>query len=212
MSTLRVGNITATGGTGTVTVPTGNQISQVDRPAGMFLIKPTSVTVAGAGSSSSVSDSGAVTFTSTTSLSINGCFTSEFKNYKVVMDFDTGNSGVNMQCRMRLSGTDNTTSNAYVAQRIAVNNTTVAGLRQTLTEWVVGSADSTSTNALWLEFIRPFLADQTGMQFYSLDSYLSAYQTTGVGTHNQTTSYDGFSVYPNGGTITGTLMVYGYRQ
>lgn len=175
---------------------------------GLRAVDPTSVTVTGVGSSGTVGANGLVTFGTAASVSINGCFSSTFRNYLAVIDFDAS-TGVNMQVRMRAGGTDNTTANSYVRQRLEAGSTTVIGLRSTTNEWNIGSGSANLPNGSWVSFLRPFLASATAFEFVTLDSLSGAYYLTGVATHNQATSYDGFSFYPTTGSISGTVTVYG---
>lgn len=178
---------------------------------GLRAIVPTSVTVTGAGSSASVGANGLITFSTAESVSINGVFSSAFRNYAFVGDADSSAATPSMYTRLRVGGADNSTANAYVAQRITGNNTTVGGGRVTSTQWDVGSTfASVSTNGFSGNFYRPFLADTTAMEIKVADSESSGYFISAIGTHNQNTSYDGFTLIMSTGNMTGTLVIYGY--
>ena len=99
--------------------------------AGLKLIVPSSV----AGSGVSVSASGKVSFTAATTININGVFSATYDNYLVVLRglADSGTPAI--YGRMRLSGSDNATANAYVTQSLNADGATVSGGRTTASEW-----------------------------------------------------------------------------
>jgi hypothetical protein len=179
---------------------------------GLNEVIPSSVAV-GSGTAT-VGTNGKVSFTSVgTNLSINGCFSSTYTNYKVVMDFDdTGANGTNM--RLRAGGTDNTTASSYVSQSLQAQNSTVSTTRVTLNYWsdpFFGSA--TATNAVEINFYRPFDADTTAFTTLAVCAAGGGILFTAAGTHNQNTSYDGFTVtIGSTDTLTGALRVYGWNE
>jgi hypothetical protein len=184
--------------------------TQTTGQVGFVRVVPSSAAVAGAGSTQSVSSEGKVTYSTATSVSVNGCFSSQYTNYMVVMDYDASSASANLHIRLRVSGTDDSTSNAYVLQKLTMNSTTVSGARNTSTQWdTIGTFANVATNAFKMNVYRPFLADTTAFDSHSSDSYLNAYTIIGNGTHTQNTSYDGFTFICSSGTITGSIYVYG---
>lgn len=171
---------------------------------------PTSVTVSGGGSSGSVSASGTVTFTTCATVSLNGCFTATYDNYLVVCDLDGSVADADMEFRMRVGGSDNSTASSYTRQDISANGAAISTARTSSSAGRLGAVSSTSTNGFTVAFFRPFLADNTAIIAESASGYLSAYSRYITGTHNQNTSYDGFSLLPTSGTITGKISVYGF--
>lgn len=182
------------------------------RPVGIQTMIPTSVDVAGAGSSASVGSYGKVTFSAATSVSLNGCFTSAFTNYRVVCDFDASASAMDVRARLRVGGTDNSTASSYIRQEINGNNTTLGGNRVTTDVWRLGGGSSNYTNGFSADIYRPFLADSTACFTNSANSELNPYITIASQMHTQNTSYDGLSLIASTGTITGAVYVYGYGE
>jgi hypothetical protein len=74
------------------------------------------------------------------------------------------------------------------------------------------SSINTSRNAITANIFSPNLAQFT--QILSHGNYGAAsstiYMTSGA--HEVATAYDGMTLYPTSGTITGTLRVYGYQN
>jgi len=143
------------------------------------------------------------------SVSIDNCFTSTYRNY--VIHFDaTISTLTNITFRLRASGSDDSGSN-YQLQELTANGSSVSGGRSLQTQWFVGYADTDPT-AGFLYLFRPQLAEKTiGFGEYTGEaaSGSQTLQKTVLG-HTQTTSYDGFSLIALAGNLTGQIYVYGY--
>ena len=75
---------------------------------GMRLIVPSSV------ANGTISSSGAVSFTAQSSVSLNGCFSSTYDNYRILIDLSTTSGAGNaITIQWRASGT-NATGNDYI--------------------------------------------------------------------------------------------------
>jgi len=176
--------------------------------AGLKLIVPSSV----AGSGVSVSSSGKVTFTAATGININGCFTSSYDNYLVVIRANADSSASGMKLRFRAGGTDNSTASSYVTQNLLASSTTVSGTRTTnnITTDIL-AAYATQRAGAHLYFYGPYLAQPTaGRSVTALDNS-SATITDCAFTHNQSTAYDGFTLIGDT-NMTGALTIYGLSQ
>ena len=182
--------------------------------AGLKLIVPTSATATGAGSSASVSATGKVTFTSAVTTSVNGCFTSTYDNYLVVVRTKDTIDGQGFELRLRVGGSDASGSN-YVFQQMHANNTTVAGSRTTgqTKAQVMLTSDTTYGQGTHLYFYQPALAQPTlirGVSATTFSSVASLYDY--VATHSLSTAYDGFTLLNPNGNSTGALTIYGFSQ
>lgn len=138
-------------------------------------------------------------------------FSATYANYKIYISGTIATGVAGITARMRVGGSDNSTASSYVGQRLALDNTTVAGSRVTDTNWDLGGFDTTLVNALEIDLINPFAASATGMFFRTSRSTSGAYFHIGSGTHNQTVSYDSFTFYSSN-NLTGTVSVYGYNK
>jgi hypothetical protein len=174
---------------------------QKSNRTGLQLVVPTSAT------NGTVSANGAVTFSSASSVSINGCFNSSYSNYLIEMDFRASVSmSVNVQ--MSLLGTPASTA-AYSRQRLASYGSTTAsnnGTAQTSWNMITGYLESSATIKLY----KPALADLTRFQSTSM-SYGDEMWSTG-GVHALSTSYDGLVLTASTGNISGTIRIYGYNN
>jgi hypothetical protein len=171
--------------------------------SGMDLITPTSV----AGSGVTLSG-GQVTFTASTTVSVNGCFTSAYANYWVIFE-GVQSAGQSVDVRLRASGTDASGSN-YTRQLLSGQTGTPGAASVTGTLWDVVSVGDADAMVGEMILRRPNLAQTT---LFSSQGGRGTYLTVLTGLHSLTTQYDGLSLLAAGGTnITGTLRIYGLRN
>jgi hypothetical protein len=173
---------------------------------GLAIVTPTSIANSGGSASAS---GGAVTFSAVNSISLNGVFTSAYKNYRVLWDSDPS-ANVTTAMRLRVSGTDNSSINYWWAQ--AVGNYAGSGTASGAsgqTAWTITSTDA-GTSPSWgsMDVMGPQVAENTA--FLGLTAYSQAAGSFS-GAFFNSTQFDGFTIYPGSGTITGSLRVYGYK-
>lgn len=196
------GLVKTTGNTGTVDLSGATVV----KGAGMDLIVPTSVT------GGTFSASGAISFSASTEIDVDGCFSAAYDNYLLSIRYSSS-------------------GNAYLTQRLRASGSNVATstyawtLGQVSTSAVspeTGSASATSISATYsgtgrncgleTRFFSPFLADQT-LTINDSSSFGSLiYRYIGNGLNTNTISYNGIALIPSTGTITGTLRIYGYHN
>jgi len=188
-----------------------NRLSDVVGPAnGLVKVTPASIAV-GSGSGS-VDTNGSVTFTSASSVSLNSCFTSLYRNYIVIYDSSTGGSGSgNTYFRLRQAGSDDSAStyeygvfSIYSAPGSGVNqysgNNNIAELNQTF-------------GPTQINMYSPQLAINTRWHFNAAVNYSTggAGAQLGGGYKKDTKQYDGFTLFNGATTMNGTMSVYGYN-
>ena len=179
---------------------------------GLVQIIPTSI--ANTNGTSSIGARGTVTFNAVNSLSLNGVFTSTYKNYKI---FWIGRHSTTTGCNMRLraSGTDNSASdNSYAA---TYSNSSGGPFR-----YAQGLNTSFETGAAWDQYNQkeitlsnPTDTTYEKMFFLTWASRNSSNAYEGgvyAGWKANTTSFDGFSLIPQSGTMLGQISVYGIRE
>lgn len=176
-------------------------------PMGLVAVAPTSI--ANSGGSASLSDY-TVSFSGVSSVSLNGVFSGDYDNYRVVLSISDASAGGNTYFRVRASSSDLTTSYYY-------------GFRYT--NFGGSGGDSVGSNAGYVlltyaptgatsasaDIIAPYLAQKTTIHFHGINTETAGNSRSGSGMVNNSTAYDGFTIYPASGTITGTISVYGYR-
>jgi hypothetical protein len=202
--------ITGTGAFTGATTINGLSLPSDNLQPGFNLITPTSIAYSNGSASAS---GGAVTFSGVSSVSLNGCFSATYDNYRIMLNITSATVGSQaVVMRMRSTGTDNSSSLYGITQIYSVfsgtsisagNNSSAA------TSWVIKYLNDTASTSAALDIIAPNLTARTIMQ--SNGANLDAWSIY-MGNHNSTTQFDGFSVYLASGNMTGTLRVYGYRN
>lgn len=170
---------------------------------GMDLITPTSV----AGSGVTLSG-GQVSFSAATSVSINGCFSTTYDNY-ILTYAGTVSADMQFRIRMRLSGTDASGSNYNHYQ--GVGTATWSGGTATTTSMPVAGHINGGEEAFSAEIYNPALAKNTLFISNGLDAVRTRLDIY-LGNHAVATAYDGMTIFPTAGTMTGIFRVYGLRN
>ena len=170
--------------------------------SGMDLITPTSV----AGSGVTLSG-GQVSFSAATAVSVNGCFTSAYDNYQIVVE---GVQSIpnTVALRLRASGADAAGSN-YIYQILSGSTTSAAAANYTATFFDYFSVGTTNVMVAEATIRRPNLAQTTLIAY---QGGRETYVAIATGYHSLTTQYDGFSLIPTTGNLTGTVRIYGLRN
>jgi hypothetical protein len=186
--------------------------SKVDYPSGGAdgdaLIKDGTSAVWGAAGALTLITS--ESFSAVSSVSVNGCFTSTYQNYRILISATSSADNQNA-FRLRASGSDNSTANSYTFQDFVADGNFVGGGRTTGTSANFARFGGDINYAV-LEFTQVAEAKATGFISLSQAGVSGGLIYQYVGRHNQTVAYDGFTIFPPSGTITGTLRVYGYRN
>jgi len=185
--------------------------------AGMRLIVPTSVAV-GSGSGSA-NAAGFVTFSGVSSVSLNGIFSSTYDNYKIVLSLSAMSAQARVLARLRASGTD-TSGTDYHTYGIGIDNsmTTKTTNLNSTTSWGFAEGNASDGNVVIssIDLANPFIAAKTkGVEQYAgITSSGSAFAISMNCQlfHQLATSYDGLTIFPGSGTMSGTIGVYGYKD
>jgi hypothetical protein len=178
---------------------------------GLIPVAPTSIANTG-GSASTTSFT--TTFTTVSSISLNGVFTSSYDNYRVLVKFTAASASAIYNMRMRASGADNTAA-SYNRQNILGQAASASASKATSqTTWLMGQNNSSTTyNFQIYDFYGPQRTEiTTSMALIGeLDAgdYIAKAQTL---IHASTTAFDGLSMYPDSGTISGRIVVLAYRK
>ena len=151
------------------------------------------------------------TVSAVSSVSIDNVFSSTYENYLIVPQF-TSTASAALRCRYRLSGTDASGATDYTRQRLDVDGSSVSAARTSSSFLFCGSLATTALNGSHFFVYGPFLAQPTAARSVVVGSSSGAYLNDTASTHNQSVSYDGFTLYLDTGTFTGSLRIYGYRN
>jgi hypothetical protein len=152
-------------------------------------------------------------FSSVSSVTFDNCFSNNYIQYKIVIDASgTTLAGISLQ--FRASGSTYTSAN-YRMQSLKFENNNPAAQRLTgQSNWqnALGVVVSSRGFISSLEIMNPFQTMFTSGQ--AIQQYVDGVQqlenrSFGI---TVTNSFDGFVGTPSGGTMTGTMYVYGFSK
>jgi hypothetical protein len=148
------------------------------------------------------------TATAATTLTMDGVFTSTYKNYLIVGSFD-GSTDATTRIRFRTSASDNATANYNYAVFFNPNSGALSGTGGGTGDDNGKFANHGSSGTCYFSatIFNPEVAEQTG--WLSNGYRFSSARTDHFGNFSATTQFDGFKLYPDSGTFTGTVRLYG---
>jgi hypothetical protein len=180
---------------------------------GLRMVVPTSVSV-GSGSGS-VDAIGNVTFSGVSSLSLNGCFTDTYDNYKIILDISAVSGSNEFRIRGRDSITGDNSSATYHFQLIDIIGTGTA-ISKTSTTGATSSYFGYYDNPaiVTVDVYKPKLTTPTVWQIWSNLYYtvVSAGIQLTRGSFSGSTAFNSMSMISNAGTFSGTLRIYGSKD
>jgi len=152
------------------------------------------------------------TFSGATSFSVDGCFTSAWAHYRIIVAITDITSSGTITMRLRASSSDDSTSN-YDYQFLEAQTTTVSlstsmgasSFRLTYSYGTPGDA------MLVIDLTNPQATEMTQVQGrgFSVDGTTKFEGEVTDGYFRTTTAFDGFSIL-QGSNIAGSYGVYGY--
>jgi hypothetical protein len=152
------------------------------------------------------------TFSAASSVSVNNCFTSAYENYKIVWTANSVTASGAIYMRLRASGSDNTTSNYGSSGTFTIFTGAVSGTGYSAQNyWAIHFAAGTGAGSHQrsIEIIQPQVASNTSFGAVGSNNDANAYY---AGWFYNASQFDGFTILPASGTMTGTIRVYGYRN
>jgi len=157
-------------------------------------------------------------FSGVASQSVSDVFSATYDNYRIVVNY-TNSTATVTNMRLRVSGADNTTTNYTNAYYYLLSNRTAAATgnvhQAATTFWgLTLDANTTSGNAI-MDLYQPFATAITRFNatgFYSGYSPRQDYAMFAGGVFDPTTSFTGLTIFPNAGTITGSISVFGVNK
>jgi hypothetical protein len=148
------------------------------------------------------------------SQSFNNCFSSTYQNYLIVINMLNSVGEDPLLFRMRASGTDASGSNYDYIQEFVYSSSQLISATNNSTSARLAIVAGTVQSNLIVNINRPFDAAPTVVRgetaWYNGDDSMRKIGVAAV--HNVSTSYDGITIFPTGGTMTGTIRIYGYSN
>ena len=156
------------------------------------------------------------TFSAVSSKSVTGCFTSTYRNYKVIFIITTGTVSASTKLRFSVSGTDNTNSlysTAFAGSRTNGTFAPIISAGQNTADIGRIEANSTQTQTMEFDVMNPQVANRTGFSGTGMIMDSTGYVGIGGGgTFDANTQFDGITFYPTAGTMSGSIAIYGYSN
>ena len=157
----------------------------------------------------------AQTFTTSSNINVNSCFSATYQNYIVQIIISDTSAASDAFMRLRASGTDATGSdyrwaNVYNHSGASVPGGAASASATSFNDYFLGY-DSGGKVVMTATMFRPNQATSTFITSHQASNPLNTnfYNNIRAGVHTVTTAYDGFSLTTSSGTITGNLRVYG---
>jgi hypothetical protein len=155
-------------------------------------------------------------FSASSSVLVNDCFSSTYTNYKVIVNY-TGSASAATRLRFRVSGSSNS-NNSYDGNSVFINNTTIVNEQNGAnTSFVFNFCNVTSTPTAFVNIEIGSPNESKHTAYYSNGNMSksgavnSSPMITG-GSFLETTVFTGFELFPASGNITGSVQVYGYGK
>jgi hypothetical protein len=153
-------------------------------------------------------------FSAVSSVTADGVFTSDYTNYRLVINYTTSTTG-NIGIRLRASASSAATN--YNVQRLELGDTsfnTGRDVSQTSFRAFIYS-NGAYESAGYVDVFKPQLATPTNFLLLdnsSLGGFTTPYLVYRLGNHSTATAYDGIELLTESGTMTGSYTIYGYAK
>lgn len=172
-------------------------------------------TVSGTGVT--VSPGGAVQFTNASAVTVIGAFNTTYDNYRIHWDIPSQSANADLQMRLTNTGSDDTTANYDFMRGYdrGSDGTRTEVMVTAASQWILtAGAAATQLNRGYCDLWSPARAALTSglAQAVVHNPTPQMYTTTTNLFMNTTTAYDGFTIYPVTGSLSGTLRVYAYNN
>jgi hypothetical protein len=155
-------------------------------------------------------------FSAVASQSINDVFSTTYDAYRIILSCSSASANDSLRLRMRVSGADNTSNNYYFSLGIigfaAAPSLTAQSGGGLTSSFSVGWNNAGSGGETDFMVYSPFKTTRTHFSRIASTNPDNDCASFGGGNTSVTTSYTGFTIYPNSGTMTGTVSVYGVNK
>jgi hypothetical protein len=151
-------------------------------------------------------------FSAVSSLSLNNVFSSTYDNYRILLDVTSMSTSASVRWRFRASGADNTTSFYQWAHAyFLTGNAFFSGRASAQAQSIVVDTIGQDSQFFVIDCNAPNLAR---MSRCAMTSSHGAGDVNWFGAFgfSQTNQFDGFSVFPSTGTLSGSVTVFGYKK
>ena len=148
---------------------------------------------------------------------IDGCFSNDYENYRVVVAVNSVTANSVLALRLRASGTNNTSAVYYWAQ-MQINASGGSGVvsASSDTSWTMGYTNTTIPTLAVVEIEGPYKVQATMATLATSgdNSTHTAFAAAQGGLMHYAPTYqaDGLNIFTSSGVLNGFVTVYGYRK
>jgi len=157
-------------------------------------------------------------FSAVASQSVNNVFSSTYDHYRVVVTLTAITNDTDFRLRFRVSGADDS-NNVYFFGHYGrqITSGAIVSASGVSTAYVLNQVDAGNSNASYVYdnmFFYPFATQRTTGHTYQgfYDNAGSYFMLNGGLRFDNTTSFDGFSIFVAAGSMTGSVSVYGMNK
>jgi hypothetical protein len=151
-------------------------------------------------------------FSAVASQNITSVFSSTYDNYRIVYNL-TKSTNTYAYLRLLVGTTPDSGSDNYAIESITASSTTLFSIADNQSAFFVMSTD-TQAQVGSMDLLNPFETSET---FLISNNFTGGYSTAALtrllnGKNRTSTSFNGFQLVANSGTITGKVYTYGYNN
>lgn len=194
---------------GKITAALFNALTNAVNANGMTLLVPTSVS----GTGVTVTSAGRVLASAASSCQVNGVFSTIYEAYLVLINVPSMSASGTLALNLSANGTNDTSANYDTQSVYASGSSTAAAASLTGQTSLLLTPVGSALHRIRLEAFYPGTAQRT--HFVEAQSSWSGSGSIEAGTvgggHAVAAAYDGFTLTPSTGTMTGYVHVYGYN-
>lgn len=185
------------------------------RADGLVPIRPTSVAVAGG--TATTNALGQVSFTTATSVSLNGVFTSAYNSYKMTIRISAQSAAAQLSFRFRNAGADNSTNNYYQTQLLnrSTGATQTNNGSNTYSNFFGWNSTAGASYLYWTgDIINPAIAAKKHLYGKASGDDSTSYHVLDAAIMFNLTAntFDGITIFPTAGNVTGTIQILAYNN
>lgn len=148
-------------------------------------------------------------FTTASTVVVDSCFTSNFRNYLIRVEGLSSAASPEIRFYYRAGGSNDTNSSYAAGIVYGIANNSVAG-QYTASTYNSSAYGGSDRFGISFTILAPQVAvATTHTSVFFGKSGAAAQYGSGGGIFNNTTQFDGIQIYPSTGTITGTYRIYG---
>lgn len=146
------------------------------------------------------------TLNAVSTVSFNNVFNSSYKNYLLLVNVTLSSAVV--RYRLRVSGSDASGSN-YVYKTLRGNGTAASSISATETAGYLTGANATYHRIFANIFSPAEAVPTTTLHQFATDDGINSHD---LSYHNVSTAYDGITIYPSSGNMSGEITIYAYHN